>query len=597
MKTFGGFIGLIFGFVVGIFFCNSLYHWLICCLVGFFICRYIGGISDNIEEKEKEHIRKHKRQKAISLCNKYPEAAKYYFKLHWGMKENKITQNHITYNRVNLLLSHSEDDYRKQEKIEKEKIEVRKREEKEAKRREQENHEKWIKARDLCLSYPEAAKYYFKYHGIEKPHTFTKLGYLYPNQVDMLLTHTESDYIQQEKIEKAKIEAKKKEQEEELARQKEERKNKAISLCKQYPEAANYFFRNFLGIKKIDDITEKEVEFLLAVPEAKYIKTEESERAKIEARKKEEERKRKEEELARQKEERRNRAASICEKYPLSAKYFLRKSFRIRNISKITDKEVDILLSKPESEYIKQEELEKVKIEARRREQEEARRKEEERKRIEEELARQREEEAKRQLESSLRACVSSWDDMLYGLKTSYLLYYYPTTCEFEATNEEWDNRWLVWNFKNTPGKTSTSDHKNALNKIIPMLKQKLMSTFGEDRLKHLTLVCIPASSQDKTQARYEEFSNRLCSELGMTNAYPHIRVVSEKESKYAGGPSLDISKFSFDEGFFRDKYVLLFDDVITKGESMLKFNIKMRSLGAKVVGGMSIGITKHERP
>ena len=560
---------------------KSVFIFSFCCIAGGYIGKYIGALIEYKQEEERqeiealeeeaekakkkreqakkrkekeenERLRKQRRQEAISLCNKYPEAAKYYFKFHFGIEKERITQYHITHDKVGLLLAHSESDYKKQEAI------------------------------SLCNKYPEAAKYYFKSHfGLEMDCCIPDY-YVTDNRVGALLAHSEADYQKQEEAEKAK---------KELAQQKKAKREKAVNLCNKYPRAAKFYFRNYLDEKSISDITDDDVVFLLLRSESEYQKVEEEERAK------EEERKRKEEELARQKEERRNRAASICEKYPLSAKYFLRKSFRIRNISKITDKEVDILLSKPESEYIKQEELEKEKIEARRREQEEARRKEEERKRIEEELARQREEEAKRQLESPLRACVSSWDDMLYGLKTSYLLYYYPTTCEFEATNEEWDNRWLVWNFKNTPGKTSTSDHKNALNKIIPMLKQKLMSTFGEDRLKHLTLVCIPASSQDKTQARYEEFSNRLCSELGMTNAYPHIRVVSGKESKYAGGPSLDISKFSFDEGFFRDKYVLLFDDVITKGESMLKFNIKMRSLGAKVVGGMSLGKTKHERP
>ena len=350
------------------------------------------------------------------------------------------------------------------------------------------------------------------------------------------------------------------------------------------------------------------------IPLGRYIGgliEENREREKYEAERLRQERRKREVEIARNK-ERREEAIALCNKYPNAAKYYFKYHWSIEKkvITQydITDDKVNWLLFHSEDAYKSEEErfnvayrekLEKERAAEYRRikELEEARRKEAERKRIEEELARQREEEAKRQLESSLRACVSSWDDMLYGLKTSYLLYYYPTTCEFEATNEEWDNRWLVWNFKNTPGKTSTSDHKNALNKIIPMLKQKLMSTFGEDRLKHLTLVCIPASSQDKTQARYEEFSNRLCSELGMINAYPYIRVVSEKESKYAGGPTLDISKFSFDEGFFKDKYVLLFDDVITKGESMLKFNIKMKSLGAKVVGGMSLGKTKHERP
>ena len=209
---------------------------------------------------------------------------------------------------------------------------------------------------------------------------------------------------------------------------------------------------------------------------------------------------------------------------------------------------------------------------------------------IEEKL---KEEKAQRNLVES----VSSWDTLVGGLHYSYLFYYYPTTCDFEATEEEWSNRWLIWDFKNTPGKTTEEDHYEALDKAISMLKNKLITTFGENNLKYLTLVCIPASSQAKTQARYEEFSNRICNETGLINAYPHISVVTEREERHLGGTGMNTSQLSFDKEFFKGKYVLLFDDVITRGDSMRTFKQKMESLGATVVGGLCLGKTKHERP
>ena len=129
------------------------------------------------------------------------------------------------------------------------------------------------------------------------------------------------------------------------------------------------------------------------------------------------------------------------------------------------------------------------------------------------------------------------------------------------------------------------------------MLKDKLLTTFEEDSLKYLTLVCIPASSQAKTQARYEEFSDRICGETGMINAYSHISVVTEREERHLGGSGMNTNQLSFDEDFFKGKYVLLFDDVITRGDSMRTFKSKMETLGAIVVGGLALGKTKHERP
>ena len=191
---------------------------------------------------------------------------------------------------------------------------------------------------------------------------------------------------------------------------------------------------------------------------------------------------------------------------------------------------------------------------------------------------------------------VSRWDTLFGGLKYSYLFYYYPITCEFEANEEEWDNRRTIWNFKNDPERISPLSHTITLEKVIPMIKKKLIPTFSEESLKYLTLVCIPASSQAKTKARYEEFSSRLCKELGMINAYSHITVTEERLERHLGGTSTDTDKLSFDKDFFKGKYVLLFDDVITRGDSMKTFKRKMESLGATVVGGLCLGRTKHER-
>ena len=228
---------------------------------------------------------------------------------------------------------------------------------------------------------------------------------------------------------------------------------------------------------------------------------------------------------------------------------------------------------------------------------EELRRTEEAEKKRREKEERERRLQQQKELEKSeILSCVSSWHSLFGRFQYSYLLNYYPTTCDFDATEDEWEDRWTVWNFKNTPGKTSATDHETALQTVIPQIKAKLVSTFGTSILRKLTLVCIPASSVEKTKARYEVFSDRICRETGMTNAYRYLQVISSSEEKKFGGRGITANNVSFDADFFRGKYILLFDDVITKGESMLRFKRKMEDLGAIVVGGISIGKTKHNR-
>lgn len=204
------------------------------------------------------------------------------------------------------------------------------------------------------------------------------------------------------------------------------------------------------------------------------------------------------------------------------------------------------------------------------------------------------EKEKEENAKKSLVEDVSSWQIMYGGLHYHYFVNYYPTTCDFDATQDEWDDRWLVWNFKNTPGKTSAAEHESALGKVIPLLHNFLTETFGKESLKYLTLVCIPASTRENNIRRYKDFSDRLCKETGMINAYDHVTITKDAVARHLGGTGEN--EVELDKDFFKDKYVLIFDDVITRGDSMRKYQRKLTGVGAKVVAGLSIGKTKHHR-
>ena len=234
-------------------------------------------------------------------------------------------------------------------------------------------------------------------------------------------------------------------------------------------------------------------------------------------------------------------------------------------------------------------EVENLEAQKKKEKQEQKAKEEAEKKRIQQE--KERKAAQKRELEN----CVSNWNCIGYNLHYNYLLRYFPTTCDFDATEDEWADRWLVWDFKNTPGKTSSIQHEQALDNLLPRLTRMLNNTFGE-KLQLLTLVCIPGSSAEKTEARYKVFSNRLCGMTGMENAYNHINVIRCGEEKKFGGQGIETSNLSFDTDFFTNKYVIIFDDIITKGESMLRFKRKLEALGATVIAGVSIGKTTHER-
>jgi len=195
---------------------------------------------------------------------------------------------------------------------------------------------------------------------------------------------------------------------------------------------------------------------------------------------------------------------------------------------------------------------------------------------------------------------VKRWEYLSDNFYYTYLYYYYPTNCEFEATEEEWYVRRLVWHFKNDPDRhIAFFEHNNALSVVVPLIKKRLTEAFGEESLPFLTFACLPASTNAKNQARYEEFSRRLCEETGIENAYGYIEItkdgISKNDPRNETGSSIQ-PEVRIDS-WFRGKQVLLFDDVITKGNTMLRYKRLLERVGATVIGGLAIGKTKHERP
>ena len=223
---------------------------------------------------------------------------------------------------------------------------------------------------------------------------------------------------------------------------------------------------------------------------------------------------------------------------------------------------------------------------------------EQERRRKEIERLKQEEERRKQEL-VTLRSGISSWTQPSRStVKCFSLFYYYPTTCPWEASEEEWDIRNLVWDFKANPNRPQSiieiiSRHQRAMNEVIPDLKRVLRNFFGGN-ISKLTLVCIPSSKRVVTERRYLDFSTQICNDTEMANGYSYVHVAEEGDAAHLGGGVQ--AQYSVDSSFFKGRYVILFDDVITSGRSMERFKRLLESAGATVIAGLSIGKTKHER-
>lgn len=116
--------------------------------------------------------------------------------------------------------------------------------------------------------------------------------------------------------------------------------------------------------------------------------------------------------------------------------------------------------------------------------------------------------------------------------------------------------------------------------------------------LESCTLVCIPASSEEKTQARYEQFAKDVCKATGMANAYKHIKVEGDRLALHEHRVCKSISRvqvLKFNRNFFNGRKVIIFDDVITRGASFATMVSYLEEMGAQVVGGVFLAATSLE--
>ena len=173
---------------------------------------------------------------------------------------------------------------------------------------------------------------------------------------------------------------------------------------------------------------------------------------------------------------------------------------------------------------------------------------------------------------------VSGWGD-IKGIPYYYFYHYYPTRFT-DVTSASREVRGLIYNFKDG------SSH----SKVLSIVKQKLNSTFYYEDLESLCFVCIPASTVNDNNCRYRNFSRDLCEELDMYNGFEYIKITKEKSKSHLGGT--DSAEYYLDGSFFNGKYVILFDDVVTRGRSMKEFKQLLENKGATVICALSIGRT-----
>lgn len=171
------------------------------------------------------------------------------------------------------------------------------------------------------------------------------------------------------------------------------------------------------------------------------------------------------------------------------------------------------------------------------------------------------------------------------GIPHKYFHRYYPENRFPNSliSSEDRDNRQLIWMFKDGSSYATT--------KVAELVSNYLSSIAELKPIKErTTFICAPASSNRTYVHRFGRFSETVASNLGFHNGSKSLDIVSRTQSKHNGGSGEII--YEFDEEAIRDRYVIIFDDIVTSGTTALNFANKIEAAGGKVLAIISIGQT-----
>lgn len=148
--------------------------------------------------------------------------------------------------------------------------------------------------------------------------------------------------------------------------------------------------------------------------------------------------------------------------------------------------------------------------------------------------------------------------------------------------------RQFIYDFKS--GKRGATEH------AIKLVSDTLTKWYGVSCCDYV-LCCVPAATNSKYIHRFKRFADEVSKRTGIQNGTEHINIFGQREAKHNNANHIVSESYGYlvsaDPEFFANKNVILFDDLITTGETANEFAAELESVDANVLGAMFLARTK----
>ena len=173
----------------------------------------------------------------------------------------------------------------------------------------------------------------------------------------------------------------------------------------------------------------------------------------------------------------------------------------------------------------------------------------------------------------------------------SSFLRYYPVRIKNIGMDAFFD-RQVIYDFKDG------RNHADVAKCVAKMLVKK----FGR-KVRSVVFSCVPASNQERNEARNKNFSELVCKFSGAINGFSHVKVVGERTAVHGTKVKKDErekrlkekNNIEVDANFFKNKIVCIWDDVVTTGTSFCAYTAQLEQVGAHVTNGIFLGKTSYK--
>lgn len=192
-----------------------------------------------------------------------------------------------------------------------------------------------------------------------------------------------------------------------------------------------------------------------------------------------------------------------------------------------------------------------------------------------------------------IKTNVNNYLGYLPGLRYLYLYSYIPVGYEnnnnFHLTNEEFMYRNKILSFKKIGIAKAAGTYD-----IYEDLKMLLTESF--DGVENTMFFFVPSKKDSNYSSRHKCLNELLVRDFHVTTSFKLVKYLEDGCSAREGGEAIPAQLY-WGKCFFKDKQIIIFDDIITSGRTVLHYKSLLESWGARVIACVSLGKTiySHE--